>query len=183
MNHYPYAINSGHGEEITFLKLVTTNDPYIELYSRVEPGCGPAMHVHHLQEETLNVVKGKMGVKVKGQPVVYYMPGEGATFKRGTPHKFWAEGTEILEISGFASPPNNMEYFLKQIYASMRNNKKARPGVFDSAFLLSKYRSEFDMTDLPKFIKKVFFPVVLFIGRISGKYKKYADAPPPVTKP
>jgi hypothetical protein len=37
------------------------------------------------------------------------------------------------------------------------------------------------MLEIPAFVQKVIFPVVLFIGRLTGKNKKYSNAPVPAT--
>ena len=46
--------------------------------------------------------------------------------------------------------------------------------------MMPRYQTEFDMTEIPAFVKKVIFPIVLFVGKLAGKHKKFADAPPPV---
>jgi hypothetical protein len=67
-------------------------------------------------------------------------------------------------------------YFLSQIYKSMDENG-GRPGLYDAAYLLNRYRSEFGMLEIPAFVQKLIFPVALFIGGLVGKNKKFADAP------
>jgi hypothetical protein len=49
--------------------------------------------------------------------------------------------------------------------------------MFDAAYLLRRYSSEYDMTEIPKFVKKVVIPITYFAGRILGKYKHFKDAP------
>ena len=46
--------------------------------------------------------------------------------------------------------------------------------------LLNRYKSEFAMLEIPGFVQKAIFPLVLFFGKLTGKDKKFADAPPPV---
>ncbi len=48
------------------------------------------------------------------------------------------------------------------------------------AYLLNRYRSEFDMLDIPSIVKKVVFPVLLFIGKLLGKQRKFEGAPEPL---
>lgn len=45
---------------------------------------------------------------------------------------------------------------------------------------MTRYKSEFDMPEIPTFVKKVIFPVTLFFGKLSGKHKKFEKAPEPV---
>ncbi len=73
-----------------------------------------------------------------------------------------------------------MEYFLTAIYESQRENGGSRPGPFEAAFLARRFGSEFGMTEIPAVVQRFAFPVLLIVGRLLGKYGKYADAPEPV---
>ena len=94
------------------------------------------------------------------------------------PHKFWNAGSEPLIGKGYITPADNIVYFLSEIYKSSNENG-GRPGLYDSAFLLNRYKSEFAMLEIPGFVQKILFPVVLFFGNLFGKQRKFADAPAP----
>ncbi len=54
---YPYTITNGAGEQLTFLGV--TRDPdgeRLEAEGVAQPGAGPPMHVHRLQEEAVRVI-------------------------------------------------------------------------------------------------------------------------------
>jgi oxalate decarboxylase/phosphoglucose isomerase-like protein (cupin superfamily) len=70
------------------------------------------MHVHHLQEEGLTVERGTMGYQVLGEEERRADPGQGATFAPGVGHRFWNAGDDELIFTGFARPPDNLEYSL-----------------------------------------------------------------------
>lgn len=179
--NHPHTINNGSGEEITFLRLVTDAEgDRLELRNRVQPGAGPPMHVHHQQDECLTVIAGKIGTQIAGQAPVFYGPGESAVFKRGEIHRFWNAGTEELICEGWVKPAYNLEYFLTEIYKSVKANGGKEPSQFDGAFLISKYKSEFDMAEIPGFVKKVIFPITVFFGKLAGKHKKFDGGPEPV---
>ena len=36
------------------------------------------------------------------------------------------------------------------------------------------------MLAVPRLAQAILFPVIVLVGRLLGKYEKYADAPPPV---
>ena len=177
----PVTISSKTGEEITFLRVTINADgkEVLEIENKVAPKAGPPMHIHWKQDECLTVVKGKMGYRVLGEEVKYAGPGETLLFERGVAHKFWNAGEDVLQCTGWATPPHNIIYFLSEIYKSTDANN-GRPGSFDAAYLLNRYRSEFDMVEIPGFVKKVIFPVTLFMGKLQGKHKKFKDAPEPV---
>jgi hypothetical protein len=52
--------------------------------------------------------------------------------------------------------------------------------MFDGAFLLTHYKTEFAMHEIPAFVQKYIFPIVLFVGKLTGKNKKYSNAPGPI---
>ena len=181
MKNYPIVIESGTGEQLTFLRRYVENDvEYMEAINMVNPGSGPPMHVHHLQDESLTVIEGLLAGQIQGGEVKYYHPGETVFFARGIAHKFWNAGDIMLKCKGFITPVYNFEYFLTEIYRSTKEGGKGRPQTFDAAFLLNRYKSEFDMLDIPWVVKKIIFPITRFTGRLKGLHKKYANAPQPV---
>ena len=176
---YPHTIDNGHGERMTFLGL---EGDRLLISSVVDPGAGPPMHVHKLQTEVIRVVRGRVGYEIDGSAPVYAGPGDTLTFDPGVVHRFWNAGDEPLELTGEVFPADNLEYFLTQIYASVATHG-GRPGALDGAFLLTRYRSEFDMTSIPLPVRRFVFPAQAFLGRIFGRYSHFADAPAPVHRP
>lgn len=170
---YPHMIDNGNREQITFLNFVDNEaGGMLELENQVEPGAGPPMHVHHMQDESLTVVRGRIAAQALGQQPTFHGVGETVTFKQGVAHRFWNAGDEILVCRGWVRPAYSLETFLTEIYSSMKVNGK-RPSTFDSAYLQDKYKSEFELLAIPAFVKKVIFPVVLIFGRLLGKHRKF----------
>ena len=179
---YPHTIDNGHGERITFLRRVGTPDgDLLEIQNVVKPKGGPPMHVHHYQDEGLTVVQGRLAYLVEGEAVRYLEAGESAVFKAGVVHKFWNPGTSDAMCTGFITPADNIEYFLTEMYATTRRNG-GRPSPFDAAYLATHFRSEFAIREVPESVQRVVFPVAVAIGRLLGKYDRYADAPAPVVR-
>jgi quercetin dioxygenase-like cupin family protein len=183
MSNYPHAIDNGAGERLTFVGIRSDEQgEYLEATNSVSPGSGPPMHVHHLQEEVLTVERGTMGWQRLGEEEHVARSGESATFAPGEFHRFWNAGDDELVCNGYVRPPDNLEYFLTQIFASTRANGGRRPRLFDGAYLLSRYRSEFGMADPPRPVQFVLFPIAVFIGRLLGLHRRFADAPEPVSR-
>ena len=176
---YPRTIDNGHGERMTFLGV---DDDRLYIESAVDPGAGPPPHIHHLQSETIRVRSGRMGVAIAGEPPTEVGPGESMTFAPGVEHRFWNAGEDTLLIEGEVSPPDNLEYFLTSVYASVKAHG-GRPGAFDGAFLLTRYRSEFAMTSIPAPVRRFVLPLQLFLGKLLRRYDDFADAPAPVRRP
>jgi quercetin dioxygenase-like cupin family protein len=183
MSEYPRTIDNGGGERLTFLGIRSDErGEYAEARNSVSPGSGPPMHVHHLQEEALTVERGTMGWQRLGEEEQLARSGETVTFAPGEMHRFWNAGDDELVCSGYVRPPDNLEYYLTHIYASTREHGGKRPRLFDAAYLMSRYRSEFGMADIPAPVQRVVFPVVVAVGRLFGLHRRFADAPEPVTR-
>jgi quercetin dioxygenase-like cupin family protein len=181
VNAYPHTIDNGAGERLTFVGIRRDDrGEYIEARNTVAPGAGPPMHVHHLQEEGLTVESGTIGYQRQGGSEETAGPGQSVTFARGEAHRFWNAGDDELVCTGFVRPPGNLEYYLTELYASMRRNGGDRPGFFDGAYLGHRYRSEFETTEIPAPVRKLLFPVVAAVGRLLGKHRRFGDGPEPL---
>lgn len=156
-----------------------TNGQITEFEGTEEPGLGPPMHVHFKQEEKVKVLKGKMRIKTLTREFSL-TEGEEYVFTPGEAHRFWNESHETMHYAGHVSPSNNYEYFIKHIYQSANEADDNKPGAFDAAFLLTKYKSEMDMLVIPKPVKLLVFPILLIVGKLTGRFKKFSDAPPAI---
>ena len=174
---YPRSIDNGHGERMTFLGV---EGDRLRLSSTVDPGAGPPMHVHKLQTEVIRVERGRVGYELDGSAPVFAGPGDTLTFEPGVVHRFWNAGEDELVLTGEVFPADNLEYFLTQVYASVAAHG-GRPGAFDGAYLLTRYRSEFAMTSIPLPVRRFVFPLQV-LGRVLGRYGHFADAPPAVIR-
>ena len=178
---YPHVIENCIGEKLIFKELQKEPDgDRLLVDNYVQPGHGPLMHTHWLQDESLTVVNGQIGYQVLGQPEQYAGEGETVLFKRGVPHRFWNAGPEILHCKGWIKPANTIVFFLSSIYAAQNKSGKAQPEQFDGAFLLTRYSTEYDLPGIPKFVKKIIIPLTYNIGKLMGKYKHFKDAPEPI---
>lgn len=177
----PLSIENCVGEKIIFKSYAPSEEgDEVLLEAYCQPGSGPAMHTHRLQDEELTVVSGRMAYRTTGDETKYAEPGDTVLFKRGTPHIFWAEGNKELHCHGRIMPAHNAVFFISAIYTAQNKSGRARPDDFDAAYLLTRYPLEYDMPEIPQFIKKVIMPLMTGVGRILGKYKHFADAPPPI---
>jgi len=178
-NRYPYTLDNGHGELLIFTGVTRESDGQrVDVEGVSQPGAGPPMHVHYLQDEAARVVSGRMGYQLPGEAPKFAEAGEVVAWPAGTPHKWWNAGTTELRMTGWCKPPDNIEFYLSAMFKSMKENR-GRPGLFDSAFLLTRYRSEYGMLELPAFVRVVIMPIVYVLGHALGKYKKFKDAPEP----
>jgi quercetin dioxygenase-like cupin family protein len=182
MNYrFPHIIENCIGEKLIFKEVVQEPDgDKLLCENYVVPKSGPPMHTHFLQEEALTVVEGQIGYQVQGGQPQYAGVGETVVFKRGVPHRFWNAGDDILHCTGWVKPANTIVFYLTSVFEAQNKTGTARPETFDGAYLLKRYASEYDMAELPKFVKKVIIPVTYYMGRLLGKYKHFKNAPDPV---
>lgn len=177
----PYTIESGLGEKMIFKEIIKEPDgDKVIIEGTCTPKAGPALHVHFKQDEALTVVQGKMGCQILGQEPVYYSVGQTATFLRGVPHRFWNAGEDELVLSSWIKPANSIIFFLSTLYAAQKKTGTKRPEMFDAAYLMTRYKHEYDLPELPSFVKKVVMPATYLIGQLLGKYKKFDGAPKPL---
>jgi len=156
-----------------------TNGTITEFEGYDEPGIGPPFHVHFKQEEGVEVIKGRMRVKTTQKEFVL-SEGEQYIFAPGEAHKFWNDGDGQLKFKGYVKPSLNYEFFIEHVYRSANEAGDDKPAPFDAAFLLTRYKSEFDILEIPKPVKAIVFPVLLTIGRMIGKFRIYKGAPSPL---
>ncbi len=179
----PMETDTGTGERLRLLGVERDAEgEYMVVEGIVEPGAGPPMHVHFFQEERIRVVTGRIGYQVLGEEPKHADPGEEIVFPAGQVHRFWGAGEGPSTGRGIVRPVGNFPWFITRLHASIRENG-GRPGFFDGAFLAHQYRSEFEMMEIPIPVKRLLFPVVVVVGRLLGKYRKYGDAPAPVRGP
>jgi quercetin dioxygenase-like cupin family protein len=175
---YPHVIENPFGEKLVFKRVQQEPDGdrlLVENY--VQPGAGPLMHTHWLQDESLTVVKGKIGYQLLGGDEQFAGEGETVLFKRGVAHRFWNAGQDTLHCQGWVKPANTLPFFLTSIYAAQKKSGTEQPERFDGAYLMKRYASEYDLPEIPKFVKKVIIPATYFVGKLLGKYKHFEGAP------
>ena len=183
MKTYPYTIENGAGERITFTGIVRDPDGERMVGEAVaQPKAGPPMHVHYLEEEGFIVKSGILGYQLLGQEPGYAGEGETVVFPAGTAHRWFNAGTTEVRFTGWAKPPNNHEYILASIFGSMKRNRGRRPSLLDMAFLVTRYRTEMGNPTIPTFVQRAVFPLIVLVGKMSGRYGHFKDAPEPLKR-
>lgn len=51
--------------------------------------------------------------------------------------------------TGWATPPNNLEYFLTALFDSMKRRGRKRPGFFDAVFLVTRQNRSWKYQPVP----------------------------------
>lgn len=182
MNYnYPVVIENGLGETLIFKSCeIEDGEEKLIVENYVKPGAGPLMHTHLMQDEELTVISGEMTYQVLGEEPKIARAGDTALFRRGVAHNFVNSGSTELHCIGYIKPANTIIFFLSGIFAAQKKSGRNQPALFDAAYLMHRYKREYDLPELPFFVKRVITPVVYFLGKAFGKYSHFKNAPRPL---
>jgi len=131
---------------------------------------GPPLHVHFLQREEGQVKAGTLAAQV-GKEKIVVPAGGSAAFAAGMRHKWWNAGDDPLEFSGQAIPAVDLDRFLQGVFAVLNASPNGWPSIFYIAHVLWRHRNSQLIATPPPAIQRIVFPVILFIGRVLGKYR------------
>jgi len=141
------------------------------LEGTLPPGAdGPPLHVH-IQEHEEGVVKaGTLGALVGAEKIIV-PTGETVTLPAGIAHRWWNAGDDLLEFNGQVVPVVDLDRYLQAVFAVLNASSNGRPSIFHFAHVLWRHRDTQLMAVPAPAIQRIVLPVVLFIGRILGKYR------------
>ncbi len=131
---------------------------------------GPALHIHFHQREEGIVKAGTLGAQV-GTEKIIVPTGGTAVLPAGVAHKWWNAGEDRLEFSGRAIPAGDLDRYLQAIFAVLNASASGRPSIFYIAHVAWRHRHTMALARPPPAIQRIVSPVILFIGRVLGKYR------------
>ena len=131
---------------------------------------GPPLHTHFHQREEGIVKAGTLGAQV-GTEKIIVPTGGTAVLPAGVVHKWWNAGDDLLEFSGRAVPADDLDRYLQAIFAVLNASPSGRPSIFYKAHVAWRHRHTQALAMPPRAIQRIVFPLILFVGRILGKYR------------
>ena len=131
---------------------------------------GPPLHIHFHEREEVIVKAGTLGAQIGNEKVVVPTGGT-AVLPAGVVHKWWNAGDDLLELSGRAIPANDLDRYLQAIVAVLNASPFGRPSIFYIAHVAWRHRHTQALAMPPRAIQRVIFPLILFVGRVLGKYR------------
>ena len=121
-------LRSGPGRDLIFkVTGEDTNGAFDYFIVEVAPHGGPPLHVHHLQEETIHVQKGRFKVRI-GEAVYHLEEGGFAYLPSKVPHAFLnltAEGGELIVVY----TPGGGHKFYEELGPMSRNPASTREQI------------------------------------------------------
>lgn len=125
-------LNSGPGRDLIFK--VTgddTNGAFDYFIVQVAPHGGPPLHVHHVQEETIHVLKGRFKIRI-GDSIYYVNEGGFAYLPSKVPHAFLNLTDEPAEIIVVYTPGGGHKFY--EEFGPASRNGKPDPKVLGPLF-------------------------------------------------
>ena len=131
---------------------------------------GPPLHVHILEHEEVIVRAGTLGAVVRSEQII--VPAGGtAILPKGTPHRWWNAGDDLLELSGKVAPAVDLDRYLQALFAVLNASSTGRPSIFHFAHVIWRHRDTQSLSIPAPAIQRIVVPVIVFIGRVLGKYR------------
>jgi mannose-6-phosphate isomerase-like protein (cupin superfamily) len=131
---------------------------------------GPPLHVHFREQEEIFVKSGTLGAQI-GKEKVVVQAGGSAVLPASLRHRWWNAGDDLLEFSGQVAPVVDLDRYLQAVFAVLNASSSGRPAIFHFAHVLWRHRDTQLLSAPPRAIQRIVLPVLLFIGRILGKYR------------
>jgi len=131
---------------------------------------GPPLHLHLQEREEIVVKAGTLAVQVGTEKIVV-PTGGNAVIPAGVRHRWWNAGDDLLELSGQVVPAVDLDRYLEALFAVLNASSNGRPSIFHLAHVLWRHRKTQSIMVPPPAIQRIVFPIVLFIGRMLGKYR------------
>jgi quercetin dioxygenase-like cupin family protein len=164
--------NRASGEVLEFVTTAAdTRGAYTEAIVTAPAGF-PALdpHAHPKQDEEFEVLAGRMGVKNNGETRILG-PGEVIHSAAGSVHTWWNDGDEEVRFRVTVTPALQFAEMLGAFYHSANERNNTEPSLVDAAYILSKYRDNFDAVSLPKPILAIILPPLYALGKITGRHQ------------
>ena len=171
MNQTRQLHNRHTGERLHLTRGVEDGREVLYLEGSLPPHSeGPPMHVHVDQDESGEVIGGRLSAIVGGKTITLG-PGERAFFPRGVRHRWWNAGDERLEFNGWAKPVVDLDRFLQAIFEIVNAGPPGRPSLYYLAHAALRHRKTQRLTAPPAAVQAVLFRAVVGLGTALGKYR------------
>lgn len=104
-------LQSGPGRDLIFkVTGEDTNGALDYFIVEVAPHGGPPLHVHHFQEETIHVLKGRFKIRI-GDSIHYVNEGGFAYLPSKVPHAFLNLTDEVSEVIVVYTPGGGHKFY------------------------------------------------------------------------
>jgi mannose-6-phosphate isomerase-like protein (cupin superfamily) len=125
-------LQSGPGRDLIFkVTGEDTGGAFDYFIVQVAPHGGPPLHVHHHQEETIHVLKGRYKIRI-GEEIFYCDPGGFAYLPSKVPHAFLNLTDEPGEVIVIYTPGGGHKFY--EEFGPISRNGPPDPKVLGPLF-------------------------------------------------
>jgi mannose-6-phosphate isomerase-like protein (cupin superfamily) len=173
------------GERITFRKTAAdTNGELLAIDLELSPdGHVPGAHVHPVQEERFEVLRGTMKFK-KGMRTVTALAGDTVVVPPGTVHRFENAGATPAQVSVEVRPALRMEELFEVTVALAREGRTTVSGLpypLELALFMREFEAEVSAPFVPAaFVRAVLAPLAWMARSryLDSRYRKPVSRAP-----
>lgn len=136
-------------------------------------------HFHTLQEETFEVLSGKLTVWLNGNTHVL-SAGDKMTLPKGMPHNHYNNHNEPVVLVQTVMPALDFDYLMENLVGLSKDGKmpKGKAGIVQELVTLKYLNSKSFLSGIPVGVQTLMMNTVAPIARLFGYraiYKKYSD--------
>ncbi len=135
-------------------------------------------HLHVLQDESFEILSGKLTVWFDGKTTLY-SAGQKVTLPKNVAHNHYNDSDEPVSYIHSVTPGLDFDYLIENLVglAGDGKSKNGKYGLVQELVSLKYLDSKSYLADIPLGVQKVLMGIVAPIGRMMGYraiYKKYS---------
>lgn len=172
--------NPKNGNSYEFVETASdTNGKYVVMKATLNgKGMNVPNHIHTLQDETFEVISGKLTVWVNGTTTTL-AAGEKIMLPKNKPHNHYNHHDDPVSFVQTVTPALDTEHLVETLFglAAEGKSKNGEYGLVQKMVILKYLDSKTFLADIPIGVQKLLMNVVAPIGRLLGYravYKKYS---------
>ena len=145
-------------------------------------------HVHPHLEEAFTVLRGKLGMRLKGQELIAPL-NKRIVIPPGTPHDWWNAGDEEAQVMVEVRPGDRFLETIANLFGFAQDgktNKKGMPNLLQLVLFGKEFEDVLYFTNPPRWVFNTMYTILGPIARMQGyrgSYPKYLqrleDSAPP----
>jgi Cupin domain len=163
--------NRHTGERLALHRFKRGDEVWLSLKGSLPPRReGPPLHIHFAEDEEGEVRAGTVSAVVDGRRISAGL-NESASFPRGSAHRWWNEGDELLVFEGRVRPVVDLDRYLQAVFAVLNAGPEGRPPLFYMAHVALRHRHTQAVIIMPRPIQAVLFRVLVAVGTVLGRYR------------
>lgn len=173
-------VNTANGDAYQYLETAKdTNGERVVIKAAIKSrGQLVPKHIHTLQDETFEVISGRLTIWSDGR-ITVLSAGEKITLPKNKPHNHYNDDDIEVTYIHSVTPGLDFDYLIENLagLSSDGKSKNGRYGLVQELVTLKYLDSKSYLADIPPVIQKVLMNIIAPAGRLLGYraiYEKYS---------